>query len=271
MPLPEHPPSQLLDAMKQTLKELQDANIALEHRHLVAYHTWVHTALDRLRPVVSYPELERLLLTPRHMQMLATDQSVWTPQVRRMAVAELNDRRVVFERERDWLAREIDRWRKAPKNVVVADTNIYIEHPVEWDQIAWSSALGDPVGDVLLVVPIAVIDELDGLKRNPRTRNRARSALKKLSETLGDRPEHDNIVRASEPDRGNLSVTALFDPPGHVRLPIADDEIVDRARFVTLFVGHPVAFATLELSGADFRGRAAELRLVRLEEANGGG
>ena len=50
----------------------------------------------------------------------------------------------------------------------------------------------------------------------------------------------------------------LFDPSGHVRLPRADDEIVDRALTVQTLAGRPVRLLTYD-TGQSTRARAAGL------------
>ena len=58
----------------------------------------------------------------------------------------------------------------------------------------------------------------------------------------------------------------LYDPPGHARLPINDDEIVDRALTVQLLAGRPVRLLTYD-TGQAMRARAAGLTAVKLRAA----
>lgn len=55
-----------------------------------------------------------------------------------------------------------------------------------------------------------------------------------------------------------MTVELLFDPPGHRRLPINDDELVDRALAVQSLAGR-VTFDTGQAS----RARAAGLQVVK--------
>ncbi|MFI1377214.1 hypothetical protein ACH4UY_35085 [Streptomyces longwoodensis] len=48
--------------------------------------------------------------------------------------------------------------------------------------------------------------------------------------------------------RGEISVEIVLDQPGHVRLPIADDEIVDRAVTFPVLAGRPVRLLTCDIS-----------------------
>jgi hypothetical protein len=60
----------------------------------------------------------------------------------------------------------------------------------------------------------------------------------------------------------------LFDPPGHVRLPIADDEIVDRALAVRALAGREVTLLTFD-TGMSMRARQAGLRAEKLTKPVG--
>ena len=60
----------------------------------------------------------------------------------------------------------------------------------------------------------------------------------------------------------------VFDPPGHVRLPINDDEIIDRALTIQPLVGRPVTLLTYD-TGQSTRARNAGLRVKKLTKPIG--
>ncbi len=60
----------------------------------------------------------------------------------------------------------------------------------------------------------------------------------------------------------------LYDPPGHVRLPINDDEIIDRALAAGPLAGKPVTLVTFD-TGQTFRAREADLPVVKLTKPLG--
>jgi hypothetical protein len=64
--------------------------------------------------------------------------------------------------------------------------------------------------------------------------------------------------------RGEVTVEILFDSPGHVRLPIDDDEIIDRAVAAKAFAGREVTIVTYD-TGQGMRAREAELKCVKLD------
>jgi hypothetical protein len=59
----------------------------------------------------------------------------------------------------------------------------------------------------------------------------------------------------------------VFDPPGHVRLPIGDDEIIDRIVAVVPLAERKVTLFTYD-TGQATRGRAAGLQVRKLVKPN---
>jgi hypothetical protein len=121
-----------------------------------------------------------------------------------------------------------------------------------------------------LIVPVIVMDELDGLKdRAPSPHAKWRAAY-----TLGffDRIFTKRAPRAScrNPPRagGGSSRTSFFDPPRHERLPIADDEIIDRVPAAQGLMGTTVTLLTFDTSQAA-RARNAGLAVNKLSKPLG--
>ena len=122
--------------------------------------------------------------------------------------------------------------------LVAADTNVYLHHPEPFERIDWSGLLPglDHTG-VHLLVPLVVVDELDRQKQGQSgklvvrggkelVRTRARTAIRTLEDLFTDPDTLSTVGPEPSPVRAEL----LVDPPGHVRLPSADAEIVDTAR-----------------------------------------
>ncbi|WP_245173595.1 hypothetical protein [Streptomyces aureus] len=107
-----------------------------------------------------------------------------------------------------------------------------------------------------------MVDELDGLKDSGkhRARYRASHTLGLLDATLngstfGILRYADN--RGEPADwRGEVNMEIVLDPPGHVRLPIIDDEIIDRAVAIQPLAAREVRLLTCD-TGQHTRGRAA--------------
>ncbi len=119
---------------------------------------------------------------------------------------------------------------------------------------------------LVVLVPIAVIDELDRLKEssNKQVRWRATHALGFIDSLfqVTDRPAP---VRSAESQvwRAPVVMELIFDPPGHVRLPIDDDEIVDRALSMAALTESPVTLITFD-TGQSLRARSAGLLVKKL-------
>ena len=63
--------------------------------------------------------------------------------------------------------------------------------------------------------------------------------------------------------QGEVTVDLLLDPPGHVRLPINDDEIVDRAVAIEPLAARKVTLLTYD-TGQAMRARAAGVPVKKL-------
>lgn len=155
-------------------------------------------------------------------------------------------------------------------DLVVLDTNFYIHHPVKLEEadIATAADLGSTRAHVL--VPMVVIDELDGLKHSKQeARGRAGYAVAVLDRvfkdgTVGRLHGDDNTVTAAGlVGQGEVTMELLPDPPGHTRLPINDDEIVDRALAVQSLAGRDVTLVTYD-TGMSTRARIAGLKAVKI-------
>lgn len=121
---------------------------------------------------------------------------------------------------------------------------------------------------VHIVLPILVLDELDDLKESTKqhTRYRARETLKWLAQRLRSSQTtriREGLAREIEGNReirGDVFLDVLLDDPGHQRLPIADDEIVDRAAVIASLSGRDATLITNDTSQA-YRARIAGLQV----------
>lgn len=151
----------------------------------------------------------------------------------------------------------------------VADTSFYIEHEDKIEGIDFAPLLNSAWLDkrVTLIVPVIILDELDGLKQRGPTQH----AKWRASYTLGvfDRifakPGSQGILRlpAADRTRGGVLADLLFDPPRHERLPVADDEVIDRALAAQGLAGTEVTLLTFDTSQAA-RARQAGLAVNKL-------
>jgi len=184
---------------------------------------------------------------------------------------ELTQRVDAFEDAIKILGAQVKRWSR-PGTFVVADTSVYIEHEDKLEALDFAPLLkirGDPVH---VLVPIVVVDELDGLKKskNNHERWRASYTLAVLDRVFASsteparlRAENFSALGSGGIPRGEVTIELVFDPPGHVRLPINDDEIIDRALMIQPLAGRGVALLTYD-TGQSTRARSAGLRVHKL-------
>ena len=124
-----------------------------------------------------------------------------------------------------------------------------------------------------MLVLIVVVDELDALKeaKDRHVRWRAGHTLGVLDEVFKNTPAMGRL-RVGGTDaaglRGEVTMELVFDPPGHMRLPINDDEIVDRALAIQGLADRAVTLLTYD-TGQSTRARTAGLQVVKLSKAIG--
>lgn len=124
-----------------------------------------------------------------------------------------------------------------PGRVAVLDTSAFHEFDrfwvADWARVAeadppYATMPGLPIR---LVVPLVVVEELDAQKRHPngKVREAARDILRHLRDL--PRVSTDEFVDVLRLD-GRVTVEILLDDPTHVRLPVNDAEIIDRAVYL---------------------------------------
>jgi predicted ribonuclease YlaK len=157
---------------------------------------------------------------------------------------------------------------------VVADTSFCIQHPQEIDDLDLGEHLGIRDQPIHLLVPILVVDELDSLKqaKDGNVRGRARRTLAILDRVLSDptawgvlRREDFSPLQVGGIPSGEMTVELVLDPPGHVRLPINDDELVDRTVAFQALAAQKITMLTYD-TGQSTRARAAGPRAVKIAQ-----
>lgn len=152
---------------------------------------------------------------------------------------------------------------------IVPDTSFYIEHPEKIEEANFHF-LANSTGRVRIVVPIVVVDELDGLKKASASQVRWRAAytLAVIDRLTVDPPLTGTLrEQTTNPPRGAVTVQILFDSPGHRRMPINDDEIVERSIACEPYSGE-ITVVTYD-TGQSTRARAAGLRVNKLSHKLG--
>jgi predicted ribonuclease YlaK len=144
-----------------------------------------------------------------------------------------------------------------PGSTCLLDTNALL-HYTRFDQLPWPQRLGQEL--VRLVVPLAVVDELDGKKyaRREEFQQRSRELLALI----------DGYVTASPPAgystvRDGVTFEVLPDEPGHHRMPSNDQEILERCEFLHQVTGRQVTLITAD-TGMRINAQARRINVFKL-------
>ncbi|MET7391614.1 PIN domain-containing protein [Streptomyces sp. NPDC005529] len=241
-----------------------------ETERLLTYLEWTAEAARSLHLVMSSSDVERLVLTPAYRVLLAGSGTLKGANlVNGLVDAEVEVRVRELDAAAKALRTLIERW-PLNERFVVADSSFYIRNPVKIEDVDLHEVLGMGAGDdIRLLFPITIVDELDRLKEagKERPRWRASHTLALLDRILIGRTA--GIWRNSvfNPDagkvHGSITVEIVLDQPGHVRLPVPDDEIIDRAVAIKALADRNVRLLTCD-TGQNTRGCAAGLKVTKV-------
>jgi hypothetical protein len=264
--------------LRQTLRELHSAAINIRRDKppgatgpIDAYFGWTDSAVGQLTGQIAESDIQRLIFTPRYWALLGSP-SIGTPQYYAVLEREIDQRISDLDAAYRELDTQIDRWSDLA-TYVVPDTSFFCQGESLFDEADYHGLLHATwIERIRLLIPIAVVDELDGLKEaRTAVRHRARVSLAILDRVIARSPQDPHPLRPPELRRlvgeyqaqtGPLTVEVLFDPPGHARLPIMDDEIIDRALAVQPLAGRQVTLLTCD-TNQSFGARSVGLNVVK--------
>jgi hypothetical protein len=277
-PLPGVSRSHLRDSLQQLWTEaysIRAGTYGSAFEQLTRYLNWASGAVKTLVNQVRPEDIDRLILTRGYERLLtlATPSSAVGAHtlsvMNEMLNVELSQRVDHLEAARNSLNDAISRWSDLAL-FIMADTSVYIEHENKLADLDFADLVAEqrpPDTRLVVLVPIVVIDELDRLKDRSNNRDvkwRAGHALGFMYEKLKD-AEHP--VQIQPPDsqkwRGPVVMELILDPPDHVRLPIDDDEIVERAQSIGALTESRVTLITFD-TGQSLRAHNAGLGVVKL-------
>ena len=241
------------------------------HDRLTAYLEWATNSVRMLEHRVSATDIDRLVLTRGYERLLSV-AGIGSPRVLNgLLNLEIQQRVNAIEQAARELDAQIARW-SGELAFVVPDTSVYLEHDEKLEVLDFTSLLGvRPDKTVRVIVPVIILDELDGQKNRgePLKRWRPAYTLSVMDRVLAD-GSGTGVLHPQSADRslGGVVLDVLFDPPGHVRLPISDDEIIDRALAAQALAGIPVTLVTFD-TGQSTRARHVGLRVIKLSKPLG--
>ena len=282
-PVPGTNRRDLREDLRSALEEVRDLRAGIRgglrdgprpaSARLHDYLEWVNETVRKLEHQVSTADIDRLVRTRGYELLLSSGLGRSTLPAEQETLsgfisAELDARYAAFEAAVNAIEAQIRRWSMRAEFVVL-DTTVYIHHPQKLEELDVAALIEKPGEAVHILVPIAVVDELDGLKRTPQ-RGRASCALAVLERAFQRSTGPEPLPRddPAAVSGGEVTIEIVFDPPGHVRLPITDDEIVDRAQAIQPFAARKVTLVTYD-TGMSLRARAAGLSEIKLSHQRG--
>ncbi|MEJ8631975.1 PIN domain-containing protein [Streptomyces sp. MS2.AVA.5] len=243
------------------------------YQRLLRYLEWATETAGTLRYQVSDADVDHLVLTRRYQALLSSCGSLAGSYQERLVNGlvelEITERVQAFESAQEALDTRIREWSEL-ECFVVADSSFYCHNPEQLKEVDLHKILDlRSHENVRLLFPITVVDELDGLKESGKQQGRWRAShtLGLLDELLRGRTSgiwhRGGFLPEAEEVRGKVNVEIVLDPPGHVRLPIPDDEIIDRTVAIQALAAREVRMLTCD-TGQHTRGRAAGLNVTKI-------
>jgi rRNA-processing protein FCF1 len=229
---------------------------------LLSYLVWANDSVRLLTSQIHVRDIDRLVRTRTHQSLLdgvghlagSSQQKL----LNGLVSLEIEQRTAALEDALNSLQDQMARW-SSGISLLVPDTSFYIKHPTKLLDVDFAALTGI-TGPVRVLFPMVVVDELDRLKetRDKHVRWRAGYTLAILDKLLDDGTD------------GPHEVEVQFDPPGHTRLPIPDDEIIDRALAARAIAAGPVQLVTYD-TGQAMRAKAADMPVLKLRTDAGTG
>ncbi len=225
---------------------------------LTAYLNWVYANEQELQRIIGRGATVRLLHTPTYQSLKMRD--VETRRTAGVIVEELENHFGALQSMRCELELEVQRWTNKSANLVIPDTNVFLQDGKPFWHIDWSWAIGDSP-KVRLVLPIIVVHELDRLKRHNATRTLARQALRWLENRLSADISLPVPVTSDVP-AVTIEVDAHEFSPNSVD---ADGKIIHFAKQLRIVSEMKTTLTTYDL-GMRFRATVAGVQAMQLSD-----
>lgn len=198
------------DDVPKTLREIASAAgnaHGAAYSRLMAYLEWATASERMLAGRLTRADIDHLVLTRGYERLLAaagslTGVDMATQRVLNgMVYEELRQRASALDGTIRDLGAQIARW-SGGAVFTVADTSVYIEHEDKLRDLDFASLLpGWQDQTVRVIIPLVILDELDGLKRtgDARRRWRAGYTLAVMEDALASQPV-PGLLRAPSED-----------------------------------------------------------------------
>jgi hypothetical protein len=273
-------PKTALSSLSHAVNEAENARGAGSGYASDRYHRYLEWAGEQiylLSSVLSNDEIERLIATKLYSMLLSLDpSSVSTVTLARLVDGELAHCIQRLKAAEERISAEMRRWEHGKAVAVVLDTNVWLKYYDDPLQIDLNQVLDESATVPLIVtVPMKVVDELDGHKRNRTNppkgglpiRRRAALALKFLEARAappGQRIQLREQKIANQSPTSSIYLAVLEQPLNQPSLPDADLEIIDRATTISPYAKR-VQIVTTDY-GMIYRARQAGLDATRITD-----
>jgi hypothetical protein len=233
--------------------------------YLGRYLYWSDQSAAQLRGLIPRSEINLLIFTDRHRMLWAAQA---TSGLDNAVSFELDERIIALEATKNAIAGQIRSWDRVEKFLAL-DTTFFLNHDKPLRETDFHDLLNDNTRIIRILVPLAVVDELDRLKEGAeRYRARARYSIAVLDD-LWRYPGQPGLLLPEDGTPGTSSretrVEVVMDRPGHIRLADTDDEIVDRIATIEPLTGKSITLLTFD-TGMALRARAAGLTVAKFQK-----
>lgn len=153
-----------------------------------------------------------------------------------------------------------------PSRLVVPDTNVYLHHDKRFDEANWQALIQPGPHNICLLVPIAVVREIDRKKTAARNvtvgdtgemqRTRARTTIRELRTLITDPSRSATLAPGVE-------IELLLDPLEHHPLADTDAEIIERTLAAKRITGRDISIMTGD-GGMTFSAQVEGLSVIPL-------
>jgi hypothetical protein len=242
-----------------------------------SYVEWASRNGNLLAHYLHADEVDALITSRRYWSLLALDIStIPFGALAQLVDGEVQQRVRALEEAKRRIEADLQLWDNGKAVAVVLDTGAwlkYFDDPMNYDE--WREQLDErPHVPLVITIPMKVVDELDGSKRNrvdaPKggksIRFRAGLALKYLEAqgvVPGERVKLQEGSTASAPPTQTVYLSVLEQPLDQSPLPDGDLEIIERAGAVAPYVSG-IRMITTDY-GMVYRAKQAGIAAVRVK------
>lgn len=246
------------------------------HQPFEMYNNYIRWGIDQrlvLSTTLSSKGMADLIVTDGYARLLQLNSSSAGPNLAALVDAEITLQVRQLEATVRDLRLEAERWRTCGL-VAVPDTSLLMHHPHEIEHLPWRDLTDAGSERLDVVIPIAVVRELDHLKDRPTDRSkgngpgsktRARTTLRFITREFDDPGGIRVLEDGAGSAPGSTWCRLLLDPPQHMPLATPDQEIVERARAVRQVSQRQVTVIGCD-TGLGLLTRAAGLRYSYVDQ-----